>query len=91
MEQTIEQTRSHLLTDLMITVQTLPAEKIEEILDFADYLSQRYDPSPPERGSAEAILRHAGKMQFEPGELDQLLTELSASRLTSEEKANACC
>jgi 3-deoxy-D-manno-octulosonic acid (KDO) 8-phosphate synthase len=80
MEQVLERTRSRLLTDLVNIAQALPVEKINEILDFAGYLSRQYAPTPSEQGSAEAILRHAGKMQFEPRELGQLLTEIEQMR-----------
>lgn len=61
----------------------LPSEKAQELLDFAHYLRQRY-VSHPQRGSAAAILetlQEIGPLQFEEGELNQLLKEIDAMRL----------
>jgi len=57
----------------------LPAARIEEVLDFIGFLKYK-ETLKPGRGSAEALLRHAGAWQFEPGELDQLLTEIEQLR-----------
>lgn len=60
----------------------LPADKAQEVIDFAHYLHQRYTTYPP-RGSAAAILRgleEIGPLEFEKGELDALLEEIEALR-----------
>ncbi len=74
--------RQTLLDQLLYIAQTLPAEKIQEALDFAGYLQQRLTAHPnPKRGSAEALLRHAGAMRFGPGELNNLLNDIAQMRL----------
>jgi hypothetical protein len=60
----------------------LPVEKVQEVMDFAYYLRQRYT-SHPRRGSATAILEaleEVGPLQFEEGELDALLQDIEAMR-----------
>lgn len=60
----------------------LPVEKVQELMDFAYYLRQRYTPHP-QRGSATAILNmlvEVGPLQFEEGELETLLEEIEAMR-----------
>jgi hypothetical protein len=82
----MEQTKERLLDQLVETARELPKDKLLEILDFAGYLQSRYGQRRPERGSPEAILKHAGKFQFEPGELDQLLAEIEQMRLMDMEE-----
>lgn len=60
----------------------LPAEKAQELLDFAYYLHQRYT-SHPQCGSAAAILdtlKEIGPLQFEESELNTLLADIEAMR-----------
>ena len=60
----------------------LPTEKVQELIDFAYYLHQRYTPHP-QRGSSTAILdilEEVGSLQFEEGELDTLLADIEAMR-----------
>ena len=69
--------------ELEAILADLPLEKVQELLDFADYLRQRYAP-PPQRGSAAAILttlEEGGPAHFEEGELEQLLEEIESLRL----------
>ncbi len=64
-----------LLTDL-------PEEAVQEVYDFAAFLHQRYASQPP-RGSARAILQaleEVGPLEFEEGELDELLADIEAMR-----------
>ncbi len=72
------------LTDRLITVvRDLPADKVSEVVDFADYLQTKYAAPLPPRGSVEAILHaldQAGPLQFEPDELESLLADLQALR-----------
>jgi hypothetical protein len=81
MEQTKEQ-----LTDRLITaIRELPTEKVATILDFVGYLQSQYSRRIPERGSPEAVLQaleQLGPLQFEPGELDSLLTDIEYMRET---------
>jgi hypothetical protein len=62
----------------------LPEEKLAEVLDFVEFLAERY-AQPKEiiskRGSHEALLECIGIWAFEPGELDELLTEIKHGRL----------
>jgi len=60
-------------------LEDLPVPQIAEVLDFISYLKGQQIPKPP-RGSAEALLPHAGTWQFAPGELEQLLTEIEQLR-----------
>lgn len=60
----------------------LPADKVQEVVDFASYLRHRYG-SPRQRGSAGAILQAletTGPLEFEEGELDTILNEIEAMR-----------
>ena len=60
----------------------LPADKVQEVIDFASYLRHRYS-SMPKRGSAQAILQAlgtTGPLEFEEGELETLLEELETMR-----------
>lgn len=75
--------KSQLTERLLATVRALPDDKVAAVLDFADYLQSKVDPSQPPRGSAEAILRaldEVGPLQFEPGELEALLEDIERSR-----------
>lgn len=60
----------------------LPADKVQEVVDFASYLRHRYG-SPRKRGSAEAILQAletTGPLAFEERELDRILEEIETMR-----------
>lgn len=78
----MEQSRENLLDQLLKMARSLPADKIAEVLDFAAYLRARppSPPSRPERGSPQALLRHAGVFQFAVGELDRLLADIARMR-----------
>ena len=79
----MEQTKESLLNRLVAVVQELPEDKLLEVYDFADYLQRKYRPRHLERGSAKAILQaleRVGPLQFEPGELDDLLTDIERMR-----------
>ena len=68
--------------ELETILADLPAEKVQEVVDFASYLHHRYR-SMPQRGSAGAILhalKETGPLEFEEGELDALLNEIEAMR-----------
>jgi len=59
------------------------------VIDFAGYLQSEYNKRQTARGSAEAILQaleRVGPLQFEPGELDQLLDEIDQMRLMDMEE-----
>jgi len=46
-----------------------------------DKFKQMFKPTvQPERGSAKAILNHAGSFEFVQGELDQILTDITTMR-----------
>ena len=77
----MEQPKDSLLDQLLVMARSLPTDKIAEVLDFAAYLRGR--PQPPsrsERGSPQALLRHAGVFQFASGELDRLLADIAQMR-----------
>lgn len=78
----MEQSKENLLDQLLKMARPLPADKIAEVLDFAAYLRARPQPptSRPERGSPQALLRHAGAFQFVSGELDRLLADIARMR-----------
>ena len=68
--------------ELTIIINELPSEKVQELMDFAYYLRQRYVPQP-RRGSAAAILEtleEVGPLQFAEGELDSLLADIETMR-----------
>lgn len=82
----------HLLEQLLQVARSLPNDQLAEIVDFAGYLRQRHAPGAeiaasehPARGSAAAILPHAGALYFAPGELDRLLTDLTDLRALDQE------
>ena len=72
------QSKAQLTECLLAAVQGLPEDKVAEVLDFAGYLQSKFGQHRPPRGSAEAILHaleEVGPLQFDPGELDTLLTD----------------
>ncbi|HUG14655.1 MAG TPA: hypothetical protein VMM78_06510 [Thermomicrobiales bacterium] len=77
------QARSRLVDQLVEVVQSLPEEKIVEVLDFAADLRGASGESDPERGSADAILtaieKH-GPLEFEPNELESILADIDRLR-----------
>jgi len=76
-------TKQNLLDQLVNTAQSLPAEKLQEAIDFVGFLQQRSSnaPSQPEPGSAQALLKHTGSAYFNSGELDNLLNDIAQMRL----------
>ena len=78
----MEQSKENLLDQLLKMARPLPTDKIAEVLDFAAYLRARPQspPSGPERGSPQALLRHAGVFRFASGELDHLLADIAQLR-----------
>jgi hypothetical protein len=80
----MNQTKEHLLNQLVTVVQELPEDKLFEVLDFAAYLQNKYTTQHPEQGSAVAILQaleRVGPLQFDPGELESLLADIERLRL----------
>lgn len=75
-------THDGLVAQLTRTAQTLPAEKLQETLDFMEFLQQRAAPPPSAapRGSAQALMRYLGAWQFAPGELERILADLDDMR-----------
>jgi hypothetical protein len=76
-------TKEELLDRLISIAQEMSADKIVEVVNFANAL--KYTPEKPrfERGSLEALLdamNRFGPLEFEPGELETLLTEIYAMR-----------
>jgi len=77
----------NLLEQLLRVARSLPNDQLAEVVDFAGYLRQRHAPSEhPARGSAAAILPHAGTLHFAPGELDRLLTDMTELRALDQER-----
>ncbi len=66
---------------IALEVRDLPEERMQEVLDFVEFLKRKWEKERrPPRGSPEAILKHAGVWQFEPGELDKILTDIEQMR-----------
>ena len=83
MELHVAQKRDDIIDRLVAIVHELPEDKAAEILDFASFLHGRYTRPNHPRGSAEAILAaidRVGPLEFEPGELEKLLTEIERQR-----------
>jgi len=77
----MEQTKQTLLDQLVSVAQSLSTDKLLEALDFVGYLRyQVLRATPPERGSAQALLSHFGTFHFGSGELDQLLADVVQMR-----------
>jgi len=85
----MDQIKERLLDQLVETARELPEDRLLAVLDFVGYLQSRYSQRRPRRGSPEAILQaleRIGPLQFEPGELDQLLEEIEQMRLMDMEE-----
>ena len=77
----MEQTTEYLLDQLLNAAKSLAPDKLLEALDSIGYLQYRgASPARPERGSAQALLPHAGTFHFGSGELDQLLADIAQMR-----------
>jgi hypothetical protein len=76
----MEPQREQILQTLMGVARTMPAEQLREVADFADFLHERYRTPLPASGTPEALLRHAGSLRFESGEMDRLLEEINELR-----------
>ena len=77
----MEPTKERLTKRLAAEIQDLPEDKLLIVLHFVEHLQDTADR--PERGSAEAISRaldRGGPLQFEPGELDDLLADIERMR-----------
>lgn len=77
----MEPTREQLTDRLVAAIQDLPEDKIIAALHFVEHLQGT--TVRPERGSAEAIsqaLDRVGPLQFDPGELDDLLADIERMR-----------
>ncbi len=72
--------REILVQELLGAVRVLPAAQLREVTDFAGFLHHKHGPPEGERGSANALLRHAGSFQFEPGEMNRILAEVDEMR-----------
>jgi hypothetical protein len=77
----MESTQEQLLNQLLESAKVLGPDRLLEALDFVGYL-RSLGPAGPraERGSARALLRHAGAVKFGPGELNQLLADVTQMR-----------
>jgi hypothetical protein len=77
----MDATQEQLLNQLLESAKTLRPGRLLEALHFVGYL-RSLEPAAagPARGSARALLGHAGSFQLVPGELDQILAELSEMR-----------
>jgi hypothetical protein len=72
-----------LLDRLAVALQDLPEDRIREVIDFAGYLRAQQRPPAAQTGTAEAFARaleNFGPLQFEAGELDDLLAEIESMR-----------
>ena len=73
----------HTESCLEMALRGLPPEKVQQVMDFANYLRSKYAPQTPEAGSAAAILdalHRVGPLQFAPRELESLLDEIQTMR-----------
>lgn len=68
-----------LLMELTNKLQSLPEDRLQEVVDFVDFLRNRPAPQA-KRGFPEALLQHAGSWSFAPGELDRLLADIQEMR-----------
>jgi len=68
-----------ILRDLASKLQELPEDRLREVLNFVDVL-RSHQLQQSNRGSPEAVLRHAGTWSFAPGELDCLLADIQEMR-----------
>jgi len=79
----MEQTKDQLIDRLVAEIRELPADKVASVLDFVGYLKSQHTTQRAERGSAQAFvhaLDEVGPLQFEPGELDSLLSDIDHLR-----------
>ena len=76
----MDQQREQLLQTLLDVTRTMPREQLREVTDFADFLQAKHGPLRAERGTPPALLRHAGSLRFDPGEMDDLLAEIDDMR-----------
>ena len=77
----MELSQEQLLNQLLESAKVLAPDGLLEALDFVAYLRYRGSGGPrSERGSARALLRHAGVFRLAPGELEKLLAEVAQMR-----------
>ncbi len=79
----MKETKERLLDQLVAVAQEISEEQLLAVIDFTEYLKSKDRSRHPEQGSAEAILQaldRIGPLQFDPGELDILLTEIEHQR-----------
>ncbi len=55
----------------------MPDAQLRQVTELADFLKAKHASSRPEAGSAEALLRHAESLRFQPGEVDRILSGIS--------------
>ena len=68
-----------LLRELAGKLQELPEDRLQEVVDFVDFLRSR-PIQQSKRGFAEGLLQHVGTWSFTPGELDRLLSDIRQMR-----------
>lgn len=76
----MEPRRQGVLKELLETIEVLPEEQLREVTDFAGFLGEKRASKGPARGTAEALLKHAGSVRFEPGEMESVLSDIEHSR-----------
>ncbi len=72
--------KERLLQLLLATARAMPEAQLREVTDFASFIQAKHGSSRPERGSADGLLRHAGSLRFEPGEMDRILADIAEMR-----------
>lgn len=82
---TMSKKTAQLAEQVKTKLYELPEEKIAEVMDFVEFLAERY-AQPKEiptskRGSREALLECIRIWALEPGELAELLIEIEHGRL----------
>jgi hypothetical protein len=89
MENTIQLKQS-----VIKKLNLLPPDKLVEVSDFVDFLLERSKSvaSLPEeatpQGTLDDLLACVGILEFEPGELDEILRDIEESRLMELEESN---
>ncbi len=77
-----EPQRKQIIKKMVADLEVLPAERLEEVRDFVEFL--KHKTSRPQRGSPRALLESFGVWEGPPGELDRLVEEIYEARHSEE-------
>lgn len=70
--------RKQIIEKVVADLELLPAERLEEVSNFVEFLRQKQ--GLPKRGSPGALLRSFGSWEGPTGELDQLVDDIYEAR-----------